>query len=78
MAVALLTTRLCCVCASCSERWPVRLCAGKPKETNYIPPAPPEDEDELFKTIEAGINFDKYDKIPVKSTGSNVPKPIDS
>lgn len=42
----------------------------------YIPPAPSTDEAEIFgQTISSGINFAKYDKIPVKMTGENKPKP---
>ena len=40
----------------------------KPRE-KYIPPPPPEDEDSIFKTLQAGINFSKYDEIPVEVTG---------
>lgn len=35
----------------------------------YIPPTPDETEEEMFKSIERGINFDKYDEIPVEVTG---------
>ncbi len=36
-------------------------------------------EDDLFKSgIGSGINFDKFEKIPVKCTGENVPKPVAS
>ena len=41
---------------------------AKPRE-NYIPPEPPEDEESIFATLQAGINFDKYDEIPVEVTG---------
>jgi hypothetical protein len=37
----------------------------KDRPPPYIPPAPSEDEAEIFKTIHKGINFDKYEKIPV-------------
>lgn len=50
---------------------------GKPPPENYIPPEQ-EGEDALFKTIEIGINFDKYDDIPVELTGNNPSKPIQS
>ncbi|TRY62742.1 hypothetical protein TCAL_03661 [Tigriopus californicus] len=34
-------------------------------------------EEQLFDTgISSGINFDKFDKIPVRSTGTDTPKPI--
>ena len=43
--------------------------AGKPGPVTYVPPAPTEDEEEMFRSIEQGINFDKYDEIPVEVTG---------
>lgn len=43
----------------------------------YIPPDPSSDEKEIFgQGITSGLNFSKYDKIPVKVTGGNPPKPI--
>ena len=48
---------------------------GKPREV-YIPPAPPEDEESIFVTMDAGINFDKYDEIPVEVTGRDPPQNI--
>ncbi|XP_053686042.1 ATP-dependent RNA helicase vasa-like [Sabethes cyaneus] len=48
----------------------------KPREL-YIPPAPTEDEDEIFgSSISSGINFDKFDEIKINVTGENPPKPI--
>lgn len=41
-----------------------------------MPPAPSEDEAEIFKVIQKGINFDKYDKIPVEVTGRDPPSAI--
>lgn len=42
-----------------------KMTKDKPREF-YIPPDPTEDENEIFNTgISSGINFDKYDKIPV-------------
>ena len=42
----------------------------------YVPPAPPESEEEIFQSIQQGINFDKYDEIPVEVTGRDPIKPI--
>lgn len=39
---------------------------GKPMEAPYVPPSLPTDEDTLFSSISTGINFDKYDSIPVE------------
>ena len=41
----------------------------RPQREIYVPPAPPEDEGSIFATLDAGINFDKYDEIPVEVTG---------
>jgi len=50
---------------------------GNTKEI-YVPKAN-EDADELYKmSIKTGINFGKYQKIPVKVTGENVPDGITS
>jgi len=35
----------------------------------YVPPEPSEQEEEIFKSIAQGINFDQYDNIPVEVTG---------
>lgn len=36
-------------------------------------------DDQLFETgIKSGINFDRFDKIPVEVTGDDVPKPVKS
>lgn len=43
----------------------------------YIPPEPTTDEHEIFgQSISTGINFELYNKIPVKVTGKNCPAPI--
>ena len=42
---------------------------SRPPREVYIPPAPPEDEGSIFATLDAGINFDKYDEIPVEVSG---------
>ena len=42
-----------------------------------MPPEPSEEEKEVFRTIAQGINFDKYDEIPVEVTGhGKMPQPI--
>ena len=50
----------------------------RPKRELYVPPPPPEDDSSIFATINAGINFDRYDEIPVEVTGSDPPKHITS
>lgn len=43
----------------------------------YIPPELPRDVDELFQDApHSGLNFDKYDDIPVKVTGKDIPPAI--
>nr|XP_009861178.1 DEAD-Box Protein isoform X3 [Ciona intestinalis]BAA36710.1 DEAD-Box Protein [Ciona intestinalis] len=48
----------------------------KPRPPLYIPPPPPEDEVEMFASMQRGINFGKYDAIPVEVSGLNAPKCI--
>ena len=49
---------------------------NQPREF-YIPPEPTDNEDEIFASgITSGINFAKYDNIPVKVTGESAPAPI--
>ena len=50
----------------------------KERPPPYVPPAPPEQEEEIFKSIERGINFDNFDKIPVEVTGREAPECIKS
>lgn len=40
--------------------------------------APPDQEleNELFSGMNSGINFDKYEEIPVEATGKDCPSPI--
>ncbi|XP_053296456.1 DEAD-box helicase 3 X-linked a isoform X14 [Pleuronectes platessa] len=47
---------------------------------DWSKPTPPNErlEAELFSTSNTGINFEKYDDIPVEATGSNSPPHIDS
>ncbi|XP_017068058.2 ATP-dependent RNA helicase vasa [Drosophila eugracilis] len=52
---------------------------GEKKREFYIPPEPSTDETEIFSSgITTGLNFSKYDNIPVKVSGENVPQPIKS
>ncbi|XP_060562674.1 uncharacterized protein LOC132722235 isoform X3 [Ruditapes philippinarum] len=44
----------------------------------YIPPAPSENEEDIFMSIQKGINFDNFDKIPVEVTGREAPPCIQS
>lgn len=44
-----------------------------------MPPEPTDNADEMFSTnITSGINFDKYDNIPIEVTGENVTPAIKS
>ena len=60
----------------------MQLCflTDKPGPVTYVPPDPSEKEEEMFRSIERGINFDKYDEIPVEVTGKGKEtiKPIQS
>ncbi|XP_053482779.1 DEAD-box helicase 3 X-linked a isoform X2 [Ictalurus furcatus] len=49
-------------------------------EEDWSKPTPPNErlEHELFSGSNTGINFEKYDDIPVEATGSNCPGPIDN
>lgn len=49
----------------------------RPREI-YIPPTPADDEESVFQTISAGINFDRYDEIPVVVTGRAAPQHVNS
>ena len=43
----------------------------------YIPPPPPETEQEIFDVqTQEGINFENYEAIAVEVTGENTPKAI--
>ena len=47
-----------------------------PRPEPYIPPAPSTNEDEIFVSITKGINFGRYDNIPVQLTGREPIDPI--
>ncbi|ESN91783.1 hypothetical protein HELRODRAFT_108526 [Helobdella robusta] len=52
---------------------------GKKPPTTYVPPEQTLDENQMFESICKGINFDKYEDIPVDCTGQNPPQnPISS
>ena len=55
---------------------PVLTTPGEKRREFYVPPAPPEEEDKIFATMAAGINFDKYDEIAAEITGSDAPAAI--
>ncbi|GAB1600394.1 probable ATP-dependent RNA helicase DDX4 isoform X2 [Argonauta hians] len=42
-------------------------------EAPYVPPPPPDDETSIFQSIPTGINFSKYDDIPVEISGRAAP-----
>ncbi|XP_037933556.1 ATP-dependent RNA helicase vasa-like [Teleopsis dalmanni] len=49
----------------------------EPSNMNYAPPDPPSEESEIFSSgISTGINFKLYDKIPIKTTGEDIPEAI--
>lgn len=50
----------------------------RPAPVTYVPPEPSDSEETLFRTIAEGINFDKYDAIPVEVSGDNPVKPINT
>eukprot|EP00128_Syssomonas_multiformis_P013838 Colp12_sorted_trinity150504_noHs@31599 len=63
--------------------------APAPRQTGWDEPEQPRDwntnaprdarvEEELFGAPTTGINFDKYDDIPVEASGNNAPQPITS
>uniref|UniRef100_A0A7N4PF35 RNA helicase n=1 Tax=Sarcophilus harrisii TaxID=9305 RepID=A0A7N4PF35_SARHA len=58
-----------------NSRW-----SDKSDEDDWSKPLPPSDrlEQELFSGGNTGINFEKYDDIPVEATGNNCPPHIES
>ena len=55
-----------------------QLFSDKDRPPPYVPPEPSQDEEEIFKSITKGINFDNFDKIPVEVTGRDAPPCIKS
>ncbi|KAG0432041.1 hypothetical protein HPB47_021230, partial [Ixodes persulcatus] len=51
---------------------------GKPMEAPYVPPSMPTDEGSIFEGISTGINFDKYDSIPVEVSDPKFQVPFTS
>ncbi|XP_077946599.1 DEAD-box helicase 3 X-linked a isoform X9 [Gasterosteus aculeatus] len=58
-----------------NNRW-----GDESRDEDWSKPTAPNDrqEQELFAASNTGINFEKYDDIPVEATGSNCPPHIDS
>nr|BAJ07808.1 putative vasa protein [Anneissia japonica] len=50
----------------------------RPAASTYVPPPPPEGEQEIFETMQKGINFNKYDDIPVEISGNDKIRHCDS
>lgn len=44
----------------------------------FCPLSPPPNDSELFSGSNTGINFEKYDDIPVEATGTNSPGHIEN
>ncbi|GFO03223.1 ATP-dependent RNA helicase vasa, isoform a [Plakobranchus ocellatus] len=54
------------VCQKCETPKP----GGSPGPAPYVPPAPSDREEDIFSgAVQKGINFDKYDDIPVEVSG---------
>lgn len=49
---------------------------GEVKKENYIPRVYNKEDEDLFETVTEGINFQKFDNIPVQVSGENIPEPI--
>lgn len=60
-------------CPKAGEAGEGGLTLDKSRPPPYIPPAPSEEEEEIFKSIQKGINFDNFDLIPVEVTGKDAP-----
>ncbi|XP_062288176.1 DEAD-box helicase 3 X-linked a isoform X6 [Scomber scombrus] len=58
-----------------NSRW-----SDESRDEDWSKPTPPNErqEQELFAASNTGINFEKYDDIPVEATGSNCPPHIES
>ncbi|XP_041475121.1 probable ATP-dependent RNA helicase DDX4 isoform X7 [Lytechinus variegatus] len=51
---------------------------AKPPASTYIPPPPSEEEEQIYMSTQQGINFNRYDDIPVEVSGRDGPKHIRS
>uniref|UniRef100_A0A3P9ANB3 RNA helicase n=1 Tax=Esox lucius TaxID=8010 RepID=A0A3P9ANB3_ESOLU len=66
---------LFCYCGEVLES-PMRCCCKSVVRRSFLCPLP--SPRELFSSGNTGINFEKYDDIPVEATGTNCPPHIDS
>ncbi|XP_063963210.1 uncharacterized protein LOC129271580 isoform X2 [Lytechinus pictus] len=51
---------------------------AKPPASTYVPPPPSEEEEQIYMSTQQGINFNRYDDIPVEVSGRDGPKNIRS
>jgi len=49
---------------------------GEAPKENYIPRQYNKADEDLFETVGEGLNFEKFDNIPVQVSGENIPDPI--
>ncbi|VDK21711.1 unnamed protein product, partial [Anisakis simplex] len=61
-----------------TQRWNDDMGGAATKSWSQQGPRDEHKERELFSCVNSGINFDKYEEIPVEASGSDVPRPCAS